>query len=186
MKTIINSFRTQPLHNKCLCAIYLLVLLALPFIIGMKPANAQSGNVYAIPQAQAAGNVYEATVLQIQYKEVEPSVQARGAGAAVGGALGLALAARSGSEHRFAVGTLGTVLGGLLGERSANAIATTQAQAQEIIVRLAPLPGQEPRIVSIVQPAPFDRVYPGEMIYVTVTQGAWRVLRRTLPPATLL
>lgn len=183
MKNIFNNFRSQPLHNKALCAVYLLVLLMLPFIIGMKPAQAQSGNVYAIPQAQSAGSVYEATVVQILYKELEPTWQGRGAGAAVGGALGMALAARSGSEHRFAVGTLGTVLGGLLGERAANAIATNQAQ--ELIVRLAPQPGQQPRIVSLVQPAPFDRVYPGEMVFVTLTQGAWRVLRRTSPAPLL-
>lgn len=182
MKFLFNNYRAMPLHSKVLSLVYLLVLALLPFIIGMKPANAQSGNVYGAPQAQTMGQVYEAVVVQIAIKEVEPSVQARAAGAAVGGALGMGLASRSNSQNRFVVNTVGAVLGGLLGERATSAMARTDAQ--ELIVRLFTEQGQPPRTISIVQPAPFDAVYPGEMIYVTVIQGAWRVLRRATPSAS--
>lgn len=180
MKNIVNNFRSQPLHNKVLAVVYLLIALAMPFIIGMKPANAQSGNVYAVPQAQAAGDTYEAVVLQVSRKEVEPSFQARAAGAAAGSALGLALASRSGTHNRFAVNTVGAVLGGVLGERSSNALMKNEAQ--EIVVQLgAAMPGRPLRIVTIVQPAPFEPVYQGEMVYVSMIKGAYRVFRRNAP-----
>lgn len=176
MKTLYNSFRGMSLANKVLTLVYVLILAGLPAIIGMGPAQAQSGGVYAHPQAQVAGEVYEAVVVQISFKEVEASPQARMAGAAVGGALGVGLASRSSTQSRFAVNTVGAVLGGLLGERVASSLSAVTAQ--EIILRLAPTGNQQPRIISVIQPAPFDQVYPGEMIYVTVTRGAWRVLRR--------
>lgn len=176
MKNLINSFRAEPLHNRVLYTLYAFILIFLFFVIPMKEAKAQAGNVYANPQAQLAGETLEGHVLQVSIKEVEPSNQARAAGAAVGSAVGIAATSQSNSQHRFAVNAVGAVLGGLLGERTSYAIAKTDAQ--EIIVQLAPTKGQQPRIITIVQPAPFDMVYPGEAIYVTTIRGAYRVLRR--------
>jgi outer membrane lipoprotein SlyB len=175
MKTLFNKYRSEPLHNRVLFALYILAALVLAFVIP-KDAKAQSGNIYAHPQVQTAGDTLEGVVLQISIKEVEPSNQARAAGAAVGSALGLALATQSKNQNRFAVNTAGAVLGGLLGERSTHAFARTEAQ--EIIVQLAPIRGQQPRIITIVQPAPYDAVYPGESVYVVTIRGAYRVLRR--------
>lgn len=177
MKDLITMYRAEPLHNRVLYPLYAFILIfVFFFVIPMKEARAQAGNVYAKPQAQQAGDALEGVVLQVSIKEVEPSNQARFAGAAVGSALGVAIATRSNSQNRSAVNTVGAVLGGLLGERTTHAIVRTDAQ--EIIVLLAPVRGQQPRILAIVQPAPFDAVYPGEAIYVVNIRGAFRVLRR--------
>lgn len=177
MKTIVNSYRAQPLHNRALALVYACAVAVLVILLatGAGEAKAQAGNIYAPQQAQQRGGVWEAQVLQVSIKEVEPSAQARIAGTAVGGALGVALASRSDAKNRFAANTVGAVLGGLLGERATSTLA--RSNAQEIILRLHQ-PGQEPRNIVIVQPAPFDAVYSGEMVYVTVVGGAFRVLRR--------
>jgi outer membrane lipoprotein SlyB len=182
MKNLVNNYRAMPLHNKVLAAVYVLILLLLPFLLQTK-AHAQAGTVYALPQAQVAGDTYEATVLQISIREVEPTVQARATGAVVGSALGLGLASQAKSKNRFAVNTVAAVLGGLGGERVANAVAHNEAQ--EIIVQLAPMKGQQPRIITIVQPAPFDTLVPGEFVYVSTIRGAWRVIRRPAPLAPM-
>ena len=177
MKTIVNSYRAQPLHNRVLAMVYACVAAVLVILMatGAGDAHAQAGNIYAPQQAQQRGDVWEAQVLQVSIKEVEPSTQARIAGGAVGGALGVALAARSDTKNRFAANTVGAVLGGLLGERATSTLA--KSHAQEIILRLHQ-PGQQPRNIIIVQPAPFDPVYSGEMVYITAVGGAYRVLRR--------
>lgn len=181
MKNLLNDYRSMQLHNKVLVAVYVLILLLLPFIIPMK-AHAQAGNVYAPLQAQVAGETYEAVVLQISIREVEPTIQARATGAGVGSVVGLGLATQVKSQHRFAVNTLAAVVGGVVGERVSHAIAHNTAQ--EIIVQLAPMRGQQPRIITIVQPAPFDTLVPGEAVFVSTIRGAWRVIRRPAAPAT--
>lgn len=177
MKNLLTMYRAEPLHNRVLYALYVVIAVFLAFIIPMKDAKAQAGNIYAQPQAQSAGDTSEGVVLQVALKEVEPSNQARAAGAAVGSALGLLISSHSNNQNRFVAGTTGAVLGGLLGERATQAIA--RSAAQEIIVQLAPVRGQPPRIITIVQPEPFDTVYPAELVYVTIVKGAYRVLRRT-------
>ena len=173
----INSFRSLPAHEKALRIVYVIALATVALLLGTEKAHAQSGNVYAIPQAQIAGSVYEAVVLQVSIKEVEPTVPTRAAGAGLGSAAGLLLAAHVNSQQRATVNTVGMLLGGLLGERTAN--ATMNTAAQEIIVRLY-LPGGAWRTVVIVQPAPFDQVFPQETVYVSEVRGTYRVLKRTL------
>jgi outer membrane lipoprotein SlyB len=77
----------------------------------------------------------------------------------------------------MAANTVGMLLGGLFGERTANAVMTTAAQ--EIIAQLV-VPGGQPRTVVIVQPAPFDQVFPQESVYVSEVRGTYRVLKRTM------
>lgn len=177
MKIILKNFRSMQLHNKALCVVYVLALLIVGLVIGSEKAHAQSGNVYAVPQSQAAGNVYEAVVLQVSLREVEATMPARAVGAGVGSAAGLLLAANVNSQQRATVSTVGALLGGLLGERTAN--ATMKTAAQEIIVRFV-LPGGAWRTVVIVQPAPFDQVFPQETVYVSEVRGTYRVLKRTM------
>lgn len=147
----------------------------LALLLGMERAHAQSGNVYAPNQAQVAGEVWEGKVLQVSLREVGASLQARAAGGAIAGALGLALASQGSSENRYAVTTVATLIGGLLGERVTSAFAG--AQAQEIILLVQPA-GQQPRTMVVVQPAPFEAVSQGESVYVTMVNGAYRVIRR--------
>ena len=135
MKNLLTMYRAEPLHNRVLYALYVVIAVFLAFIIPMKDAKAQAG---AQPQAQSAGDTSEGVVLQVALKEVEPSNQARAAGAAVGSALGLLISSHSNNQNRFVAGTAGAVLGGL-GERATQAIA--RSAAQEIIVQLAPVRG---------------------------------------------
>lgn len=174
---IVNAFRSIPLHHKVLTVVEILAALFVIALVTSEKAQAQSGNVYAPMQAQAAGEVWSGQVLQVSIKQVEASNQARAAGGASGGVLGLVLANRSGTMHnRIAVSTLGTVLGGVVGERVAN--SATASSAQEILVRLEPVGSQAPRIIVIIQPLPADQVVAGELVYVTRVQGSFRVLPR--------
>lgn len=177
MQFLLNEFRAMQLHNKVLCVMYVFAILTVALVIGTEKAHAQSGKIYAIPQAQVAGNVYEAVVLQVSITEVEASNPARAAGAGVGSAAGLLLAANVNTQHRATVNTVAALFGGLLGERTANSAMTTVAQ--QIIVRIS-MPNGLSRDVVIVQPAPFDQVFPQEAVYVTEVRGTYRVLRRTL------
>lgn len=177
MKTIVANFRTLALHNKVLCFVYALALITVAWAVTSGPAHAQSGNIYALPQAQSIGNVYEAVVVQVSVKEVEANMPVRAAGAGLGSAAGLVLASTANPQHRMAANTVGMLLGGLFGERTANAVMTTVAQ--EIIVQLA-VPGGVPRTVVIVQPAPFDKVFPQEAVYVSEVRGTYRILKRSL------
>lgn len=178
MKTIVNNFRTMELHDKALCIVYVLALLAVGLLIGMEKAHAQSGNIYTVPQAQVAGNVYQAVVLQVSIKEVEATTQMRVAGAGVGSAAGLLLASSSNSQHRFTANTVGVLLGGLLGERTANAVMRTHAQ--QILICYSLPPNGQPRTIAIVQPAPPDQVFAGESVFISEVWCTYRVLKRPL------
>mgnify|MGYP001627206526 CR=1 FL=1 len=177
MKFIRNTFRSLQAHDKALCVTYALALLALVFVLGAEKARAQSGNVYAAPQAQVAGQVFDAVVLQVTLRDVDASMPARAVGGGLGAAAGLLLASNAGSQHRGAANTAGALLGGLLGERTANAVM--KVPAQELIVRFV-LPNGLPKTVVIVQPAPFDQIFPQEAVYVSEVRGTFRVLKRTL------
>lgn len=177
MKSFVNAFRSSPSS----VVIYVVEVFALVFVLSLvfsEKAHAQSGNIYAPQQAQVAGDVMEGDVLQVSVKDVESNTEMRAVGAAVGGVLGLALASRSGTvQNRFAVNTVGSVLGGLLGERATSKFATSRAQ--EIILRVQPQGGMQPRTMVIVQPAPFEAVSAGDKVFVTLVNGAWRVIRRS-------
>ncbi len=175
MRKLFSTYRSLSLHGRVLLAVYALAVLVLAFVVP-RGAHAQSGNVYAQPQAQFAAPTAAGVVLQVAIREVEPSYRGRAAGAALGSTMGLAAGAASNSRHRYAVAAAVTIVGGVLGERTAHVVARNQAQ--EIIVQLAPVGYQQPRIVTIVQPAPFDMVFAGEMVYVTTTGAATRVIRQ--------
>lgn len=141
--------------------------------IGLQ-AFAQAGSVYDRNQVQIWGTVLEGTVLQVQTRQVQSSWQARGVGASVGSALGFALARQHSNNSAAAV--LGTTLGGLAGERIANQVA--QDEAQEIVLRLVkPHNGME--IITVVQPAPFSAVAPGDQVLIAQSAGKTRVIKRT-------
>lgn len=141
--------------------------------IGLQ-AFAQAGSVYDRNQVQIWGTVLEGTVLQVQTRQVQSSWQARGVGASVGSALGFALARQHSNNSAAAV--LGTTLGGLAGERIANQVA--KDEAQEIVLRLVkPHNGME--IITVVQPAPFSAVAPGDQVLIAQSAGKTRVIKRT-------
>jgi len=141
--------------------------------IGLQ-AFAQAGSVYDRNQVQIWGTVLEGTVLQVQTRQVHSSWQARGVGASVGSALGFALARQHSNNSAAAV--LGTTLGGLAGERIANQVA--QDEAQEIVLRLVK-PHNGVEIITVVQPAPFSEVAPGDQVLISQAAGKTRVIKRT-------
>jgi outer membrane lipoprotein SlyB len=153
-----------------------MLLLTVPLILLTGPAHAQSGNVYGSGQVQVAGPTESAVVVQVQVKEAEPGWQVRTAGAGIGGALGGLLANEVSGNARYAASVLGMTIGGLLGERAAT--STMSQEAQEVILQVAGTNGQPPRILTIVQPAPYDRLFPGEAVYVINTAGKYRVVRQ--------
>jgi hypothetical protein len=102
MKSIVANFRSMQLHDKVLCAVYLLALLTVVLTMSSGPAHAQSGNIYAVPQAQVVGNVYQAVVLQVSVKELEAAMPVRVAGAGIGSAAGLVVARTAWPRTRWA------------------------------------------------------------------------------------
>ncbi len=172
MKTIINDFRSLPLVHQCLVLVELIAVIALVMLA--PPAAAQSGNVYGNQQIQSQGDTLEGVVIQVLVKQAEPSGTERAAGASVGAALGALISSKVGGDNRFAVNALSAVLGGFAGERTTNFLA--RSDAQEIVVQLVPQPGQQPRLITVVQPAPFDRLVAGESVFVTITRGVFRVI----------
>jgi outer membrane lipoprotein SlyB len=147
----------------------LAVFFALTSAFGV---HAQSGNVYA--NGQLRGGTYEATVLQATNKMVEADWRARSTGVAIGGLLGTAAIGRTSGKYGAVKRILGGAIGGLLGERAANAVA--QNSAQEIVLEVQEKTGVA--LVTIVQPAPYDAVTPGQQVWVTVQAGRYRVLPR--------
>lgn len=147
--------------------------MSLCLLLAAGAVMAQAGSVYDRTQTQVWGAVLEGTVLQVETRQVESSWQARGVGASVGSALGFALARQH--SNAGAATLLGTTLGGLVGERIANQAAMTDAQ--EIVLRLnKPHNGME--IITVVQPAPFSAVAPGDQVLIAQSAGKTRVIKR--------
>ena len=179
MKTVLfQNFLQLPRAFKAVvfAEIFSVLVLAMT-LMQPAPAAAQSGNVYGTNQAQKYSSTEDALVVQVTLRQVETSYQARTIGAAAGAGLG-ALFGRSAANNTTAT-SLGALVGGLLGDRAA--AMTLGAQAQEIVLQVF-TPGKQPRIVTIVQPAPFDRIVAGESVYLINTAGALRVVRKLSMP----
>lgn len=185
MNSILNYFNGLPRGERYLQIFMLCVLVfVVPFVVFVDPAHAQSGNVYGNGQVQISGPTESAVVLQVQIKRSEPGWQARTAGAGIGGALGGLLASNASGNARYAANILGMTIGGVVGERAATAIMSDDAQ--EVILQVAGLNGQPPRILTIVQPSPFDRLVPGESVYLINTAGKYRVVRQLQQPVAFV
>lgn len=182
MKSAFNLFRSLPVAHRFVVLAELVAVIALALVLSMGDAKAQAGNVYANPQVQSPGETFAGVVVQVMVKQSEPSGTDRAAGAAVGGSIGALVGSRIGSDNRFAVNALSAVIGGIVGERATNVLF--RSEAQEIIVQLEPQGGQQPKMITVVQPAPFDRIFAGEAVFVTVTRGVYRVIpvQRHQPP----
>lgn len=155
--------------------------LAVVTFIAFAPrsAHAQSGNVYGNNQAQVSGLIEEGQVLQVAIKTVEASGQARATGGAIGGVIGGLAGANPNIEwqQRAITGVLGAAVGAFAGERIANASATKEAQ--ELIIAVTDQNGRR-RLITVVQPAPFDALSRGDKVFVSNTQGAIRVIKQDL------
>jgi len=181
MKTIINFFNGYRRDERNLLVFCILMLIfAVPLLLATEPAHAQSGNVYGAGQVQIHGTAEEAVVMQVIIRKAEPSWQTRAAGAGVGSALGGFIASNVSGNGRQAAGFIGLTVGGLLGERATNVMLTNAAQ--EIILRVAGREGSPPRLVTVIQPAPFDPLIAGEMVYLINTAGRVRVIHQIQQP----
>lgn len=155
------------------------MMVALIVVFGFAPgAHAQSGNVYGNGQAQTLSSAEEGIVLQVSIKRVEPSGLARTGGATVGALFGGLLGSNMDYQARAAVGMLGATVGGFAGERVAN--AAFSSDAQEIVIGLKdPRTGNLNRVVTVVQPQPFDAVAQNDQVLVINSGGKYRVIKRT-------
>ncbi|MFC6282112.1 MULTISPECIES: hypothetical protein [Polaromonas] len=162
--------------------INVLGVISLVMVFGFAPgARAQSGNVYGGNQVQTMSTTEEGVVLQVSIKKAEASWQARTGGATGGGLVGALLGNSLGGgnyQAKALLGALGAMGGGFAGERIANAVSASDAQ--EIVIGLRdPRSSSGIRVVTVVQPAPFDAVAPNDNVLLVNTNGAIRVLRRT-------
>lgn len=171
----INNFRGLSAGQKAVALAETLAFIVVAFIM-MVPdeARAQSGNVYGNGQAQVFSQTDEAVVLQTRIKAAEPSWQTRTTGAGVGAVLGGLLGRQASSNN--AVSIIAGTLGALAGERVSNAVMTNAAQ--EIVLQVFGRGGMPPRIITIVQPAPFDKIAAGEHVFLVNSAGTYRVVKK--------
>ena len=165
----------------------ILVVISLVMGFAYAPvAHAQSGNVYGGNQVQTISTAQEGVVLQVAIKKAEAPWQARTGGATGGGLVGALLGNRLGGDYqtKAILGALGALGGGFAGERMANAVSGSDAQ--EIVVGISdPHSNSITRVVTIVQPAPFDAVAPDDNVLVVNTNGAFRVIKRSYNTASV-
>lgn len=156
----------------------MLGFLALLVVATVAPgaAYAQSGNVYNNQSAQSIGTAQVGIVLQVATKKVEASGAARTVGAVAGGALGTLLGANVDSSMKMAINILGASAGAFGGDRLANSVFGSEAQ--ELVIGIPSKDGGDMRILTVVQPAPYDDLYEGDNVLVISNGGTNRVLRK--------
>lgn len=163
-----------------------LALVALLVVFFWAPgAHAQSGNVYASGQRQTISSSEEGVVLQVAIKRVEAEGTTNMVGTAVGGVLGGLLMGSNQNQDwqtRTAAGLLGTTIGGLLGNKVTSSVYAKDAQ--EIVVGLRdPKTGDLTRVITVVQPEPFDAVQENDNVLIVNTNGSIRIIKRRYDPA---
>ena len=165
----------------------LAAVVALSFLAAFSTcASAQSGNVYGENQLQAVSSAQEGVVLQVALKQAQASWQARTGGATGGGLVGALIGSSLGgdSQTNTLLSALGALGGGFAGERLVNANATNDAQ--EIVIGIKdPNSHSISRVITVVQPAPFDSVVVNDNVLVINTNGTYRVIRRTYNTASI-
>ncbi|WP_070401203.1 glycine zipper domain-containing protein [Hydrogenophaga sp. PML113] len=173
---IVSKIRNTPASSIAVAMTEILAFIVVAFMMMIPdPAQAQSGNVYGNGQVQVYSQAEEAVVMQVRIKAAEPTWQTRTAGAGIGAAVGGAIGSSAKNQH---VGALvGAALGGIFGERAASAVMTSDAQ--EIVLQVFGPNGRPARVVTIVQPAPYDHLVSGERVYLSNTAGKWRVIKRS-------
>jgi outer membrane lipoprotein SlyB len=140
-------------------------------------AHAQSG-VYANSQVHSVGAAEEGVVLQVSITQVQASWQSRAGVAAVGGVVGTLVGDSLGSDYqtKAVLRTLGAIAGGLAAERAADQLANTEAQ--EIVIGLFnPSTKAVYRVVTIVQPAPYEHLAANDKVLLVTTNGTARVIK---------
>lgn len=176
-----NSFsRGTPASTMFVTIAEIIAVISVAFLMMIPDAHAQSGNVYGSGQAQVYSQAEEATVLQTRRTVAESGWQTRTAGAGIGGIVGALLGREASNNH--VVASLFATAGALGGERIANAVMSKEAQ--EIVLQLGGRNGTPGRIITIVQPAPFDAVLAGEQVFLVNTAGTYRVIKRQQQPVT--
>lgn len=173
---LVSKLRNTPASSIAVATAEILAVIVVAFLMMIPDAaRAQAGNVYGNGQVQVYGQAEEAVVMQVRIKAAEPTWQTRTAGAGIGAAVGGAIGSKANNQQ---VGTLiGATLGGIFGERAANAVMT--GSAQEIVLQVFGRAGVPSRIITIVQPAPFDHLASGARVYLSNTAGKWRVIKRS-------
>lgn len=178
----IRVFRQLPARSIVIASAEAIAFVVVAFIMMLPNESwAQSGNIYGNAQVQTYSQTEEAVVLQVMLKAAEPGWQTRTAGAGIGAALGAAIGRQTSNANLG--GLIGGLLGGVAGERVANSAGTTAAQ--EIVLQVFGHAGTPPRIITVVQPAPYDRLAEGEQVFLINTAGTWRVVKKLNMPVAL-
>ena len=136
-----------------------------------------SGTVYGNGQTQSMGNVDQGIVLQVSLKKTEASWQTKTAATAGGGLLGglLTNSIAGNGDAKWAANALGALAGGYAADRIVNSVGN---DAQELIIGLKDGRGEVTRVVTIVQPSPYEQLAQGESVLVLNTSGTIRVIRK--------
>lgn len=149
----------------------LIIAFGLSYQSGVHAQNA--GNIYGSDQVLRPGSADFGVVLQVEIKMTESSAQSRATGAGIGAGLGGLLANSLGGSNNYASSAIGALVGGVLGERLANQTARTESQ--ELVVRLSGSDNGKPRLLVLIQPAPYDELSVGDRVLVTNIGGKFRV-----------
>jgi outer membrane lipoprotein SlyB len=172
-----ESFKNMPVVSKVLCVLY---VVALVVVFGFAPgAQAQSGNVYGNSQTQSVGTAQEGFILQVQLKEVEATDRARAAGGGIGALIGGAIGNNQADPgHKLVANLLGAAIGGLAGDAVAR--NTAKNVVQELIIGLInPKTGSVDKVLTVIQPAPFEELNEDDQVLVIKSGTKVRVILRT-------
>ena len=167
-------------------ALAFMAIIALVAVMAFAPgARAQSGNVYSGSQSQSLGTVQEGIVLQVGVKRVSGGDTTNMVGTAAGTAIGgLVLGSNQNLNwgERSAAMALGGLFGGVLGNKIST--AATERSAQELVIGLKnPTTGSIDRVVTVVQPEPFEALGQNERVLVLTTNGSVRVVKQSFDSA---
>jgi outer membrane lipoprotein SlyB len=120
----------------------------------------------------------EGVVLQVSIKQTQASWQARTGGAASGGFLGAMIGDSLGGDYQTKniLRAVGAIAGGIAGERVADQAASSDAQ--EIVVGIFnTATGSISRVITVIQPAPFESLSQRDKVLVVNTNGTVRVIK---------
>lgn len=172
---------TKPFVHRLIAFMHIIALVVVAAAVFVPKAQAQSGNVYGGGQVQKVSKDDLAIVLQVRIVKSEASATSRTVGAGIGALLGGMLGNSLGYETRFAVNALGATVGGVVGNQVAGAVMS--GEAQEITLGFSDPGADQLRIVTVVQPQPFDAVAPEDVVIVSNMNGSVRVRKLDLKTA---
>lgn len=178
MKSFARYFGVDtPVVVASIIALFALVLLSV-----VKPAAAQSANVYAYGQQTQSvqyGMVLGTREVTVTNANSQTATIGTSVGAIFGGAIGAKLGENAGWQGQAALASIGAALGGLGGNRVAES-STTQ-RAVEVLVQLRGTynPAQ---VIAVVQPFPGPDLQVGQAVAILGNGAQTRIIPTQMEP----